>query len=147
MEVQHARRTHPGFGLHHHCCNLWWKREAGRTTAVNHFRFIAGNNQAAEKARSVLRSRRTCLVLAPKATDADAVLEISVDTQTQGGMIGGFGGRTWIASGTLTLRSGELIWSRSVRFSDAPLISGGKTSGGSLVHELANDSGCKKRSK
>jgi hypothetical protein len=108
--------------------------------------FIAGNNQAAEKARTVLRSGRTCLVLAPRASDADAVLEVSVDTQTQGGMIGGFGGRTWIASGTLTLRSGELIWSRSERFSDAPFMSGGKVSGGLLVGHLSQDAGCKKRS-
>ena len=109
--------------------------------------FVAGNNQAAEKARAVLRSGRTCLVLAPKASDADAVLEVSVDTQTQGGMIGGFGGRTWIGSGTLTLRSGELIWSRSERFSDAPFMSGGKVSGGLLVGHLSQDAGCKKRSK
>jgi hypothetical protein len=77
--------------------------------------FVTGNNQSAEGARKVLQDEKTCLSLAPKAIDADAVLDITVDAQSQGGPIGGMGGRAWIASGTLTLKSGELVWSRSER--------------------------------
>lgn len=109
--------------------------------------FVAGNNQAAEKARATLRGGRTCLTLAEKAADADAILEVTVDMQTQGGRVGAVGGRSWIASGTLTLRSGELIWSRSERFMDAAFRSGGKISGELLVKQLARDADCKRRKK
>lgn len=109
--------------------------------------FVSGNNQAAEKARAVLRNGKTCFTLTTKAADGDAVLEITTDTQSQGGTFGAFGGRTWIASGTLTLKSGDLAWSRSERFSDAPFMSGGKTAGDLLVNRLAKDAGCKERTK
>lgn len=109
--------------------------------------YIAGNNQAAEKVRDVLRAGKTCFVLAPKAADADATLEVSVDAQTQGGMSGHFGGRSWVASGALTLRSGDLVWSRSERGSDGPLMSGGKHSGDRLIRRLARDAGCGNRPK
>ncbi len=109
--------------------------------------FVAGNNQAAESARRTLQNGRTCLSLAGKSADADAVLEISADTQSQGGTFGSFGGRAWIASGTLTLKSGDLVWSRSERFSDAPLKGGGKTAGNLLVRHLAEAAGCKQRSR
>lgn len=109
--------------------------------------FVQGNNQAAEGARQTLRSGKTCLTLATKAADADAVLDVNADSQTQGGEIGGFGGRAWIAAGTLTLKSGDLVWSRSDRFSDAPMMSGGKTAGNLLIRHLAEDAGCKNRRK
>lgn len=109
--------------------------------------FVAGNNQAAEKARSLLRGGKTCFVLADRAADADAVLEITAESQTKGGMIGSLGARNWIASGTLTLKSGELIWSKSERFGDAPFMSGGKTAGELLIHQLGRDADCKSRKK
>jgi len=109
--------------------------------------FVAGNNQASEKARETLRSGKTCLSLAMKADDADATLGISAESQSMGGQFGGFGGRAWVVSGTLTLKSGDLIWSRSTRNSDAPLMSGGKVSGNNLVRYLADDVGCKARLK
>lgn len=107
--------------------------------------FVSGNNQAAEGARQALQDAKTCLTLATKAADADAVLDISADTQR--GAFGDFGGREWIASGTLTLKSGDLVWSHSQRFSDAPLKSGGKTAGSLLVHHLADSVACKERRK
>jgi hypothetical protein len=109
--------------------------------------FVSGNNQAAEAARQVLQEGKTCLTLATKASDADAVLDVSAEAQRQAGMIGGFGGRSWIASGVLTLKSGDLVWSRSERFSDAPLKSGGKTAGSLLIRRLADGVGCKDRRK
>lgn len=109
--------------------------------------FVVGNNQAAEKARETLRGGKTCLSLATKADEADATLEIAAESQSMGGQIGGFGGRAWVVSGTLTLKSGDLIWSRSTRNSDAPLMSGGKVSGDLLVKYLAVDAGCKQRLK
>ncbi|HXM45013.1 MAG TPA: hypothetical protein VN924_27490 [Bryobacteraceae bacterium] len=107
--------------------------------------FVAGNNQAAEKARETLRSAKTCLSLAMNADGADATLEIAAESQSMGGGFGGFGGRTWIVSGNLTLKSGDLIWSRSERFSDDPLRSGGKIAGSLLVRRLADDAGCRQR--
>ena len=68
-------------------------------------------------------------------------------TQTQGGVVGGLGGRSWIVSGTLTLKSGDLVWSRSERFADAPFMSGGKTAGNLLIRHLADAAGCRQRKK
>jgi hypothetical protein len=107
--------------------------------------FIAGNNEAAQGARQALANKKTCLVLAGNAGDADAVLEISTDAQTMGGRIGGLGGRAWSASGALTLRSGDLVWSRSERVSDAPFRSGGKAAGDLIVRRLGDAAGCKTR--
>jgi hypothetical protein len=107
--------------------------------------FVAGNNQAAEKARETLRGGKTYLSLAMNADSADATLEIAAESQSMGGGFGSFGGRTWIASGNLTLKSGDLVWSRSERFSDDPLRSGGKIAGNLLVRRLADDAGCKQR--
>ena len=118
----------------------------GRLKTVNSV-FVSGNNQAAEKARELLRSGKTCLALADKAGDADAVMEIRAEGQTQGGNFGMLGGRNWIASATLTLSSGALIWSHSERFMDAPLKSGGKAAGALLVNRLVRDAACKQRPK
>jgi hypothetical protein len=107
--------------------------------------FVTGNNQAAEGARQILENGKTCLSLAAKAADADAVLDVTADSQSQGGPMGGMGGRAWIASGTLTLKSGNLVWSRSARSPDAPMMSGGKTAGSLLVRYLAVSAGCKNR--
>jgi hypothetical protein len=107
--------------------------------------FVKGNNQAAEAARQALKSGKTCLALATKESDADATLEIGNDSQSMGGAMGGFGGRTNVVSGALTLKSGDLVWSRSERTSDAPFMSGAKTAGGLLISHLAGDSACKDR--
>jgi len=111
--------------------------------------FITGNNQAAEGARHELEGKRTCFTLATKADDADAVLAIDASTQSEGsesgGLGGGFGGRHWIVSGTLTLKSGDLVWSHSERFMDAPFKSGGKTAGSLLIRHLADAASCKER--
>lgn len=109
--------------------------------------FVKGNNQAAERARESLRQGKTCFTLAGKAEDADAIMEIATETQSQGGVFGSMGARAWIASATLTLKSGDLVWSRSERFSDAPFMSGGKTAGDLLLNRLAKDAGCKERLK
>lgn len=109
--------------------------------------FVAGNNQAAEQAREEIRKNKSCLVLATKADDADAVLAIDTDTKSTGSRgFGEFGQRDWIASGTLTLKSGDLVWSRSERFTDAPFRSGGKVAGKLLVNRLAKDA-CEGRPK
>ena len=105
--------------------------------------FVAGNNQAAEKARQILRDGKTCFALSTKGDAADATLEIAAESQTMGGGFGSLGARTWIASGNLTLRSGDLIWSHSQRFSDDPLRSGGKIAGELLLKRLASE-GCKR---
>lgn len=109
--------------------------------------FVKGNNQGAKKARATLGSGKTRLSLATKAEGADAVLEVAAESQSMGGGFGGFGGRTWVVSGTLTLESGDLVWSHSQRFSDDPLRSGGKISGELLVKHLAADADCKDRVK
>jgi hypothetical protein len=107
--------------------------------------FVRGNNQAAEAARQALRSGKTCLSLATKEADADAVLDIGNDSQTMGGQFGGMGARTNVVSGTLTLKSGDLVWSRSERGNDAPFMSGAKSGGSALVLNLGKDCSCKDR--
>jgi hypothetical protein len=104
--------------------------------------FVSGNNQAAEGARNTLEGGKTCLSIATKAEDADGVLAIDADTHSGDNSM--LGTRDWIASGTLTLKSGDLVWSHSERFSDAPFKSGGKTAGNLLVRHLA-DAACKGR--
>lgn len=115
-----------------------------RLSAVKNV-FVQGNNQAAEKAREVLAHGKTCLSLATKAADADAVLDVATDTQSQGQAFGPMGGTNWIANATLTLKSGDLVWSKSERFSDAPFRSGGKVAGELLIKDLVKVSGCKDR--
>jgi hypothetical protein len=107
--------------------------------------FVSGNNQAAEGARAEIGKGKTCFALATKTAEADAVVDISAESQSQGGEFGSLGGREWIASATVTLKSGDLIWSRSERFGDAPFKSGGKTAGMLLVHKLAIAASCKDR--
>jgi hypothetical protein len=110
--------------------------------------FVTGNNQAAEKIREQLSKGKSCLTLALKADEADAVLDVSTDTKSQGDSgFGAFGAREWIVSGTLTLKSGELVWSKSERFGDAPFRSGGKVAGDLLLHRLTDAVGCKARAK
>lgn len=118
-------------------------RLAGVTTI-----FVTGNNQAAEKIREQLSKRKSCLTLALKADDSDAILDVSTDTKSQGDSgFGAFGAREWIVSATLTLKSGELLWSKSERFGDAPFRSGGKVAGDLLLHRLSDAVGCKARDK
>ncbi|MCI0404137.1 MAG: hypothetical protein L0212_11555 [Acidobacteria bacterium] len=109
--------------------------------------FVKGNNQAAEKIRELLRKGKTCFQLATKAEDADAVLEVDADAAADPGSLGSFGRREWIVSGTLTLKSGDLVWSKSRRFGDAPFMSGAKSGGDVLLHDLAKDADCKNRKK
>ncbi|HUT02294.1 MAG TPA: hypothetical protein VM163_00180 [bacterium] len=109
--------------------------------------FVKGNNQAADKAREILRKGKTCFALASNPDEADAVLEMADSATPDTGIFGSMGARHNVVSGTLTLKSGDLIWSRSERFSDAPLMSGAKTAADILIHELAKDADCKKRKK
>jgi hypothetical protein len=55
--------------------------------------FVSGNNQIAEGARATLQSNKMCFTLATKAEDADAVMAIEANSQSQGGTFGGFGAR------------------------------------------------------
>jgi hypothetical protein len=107
--------------------------------------FVAGNNQAAEKARDYIVKGKTCFELATKADAADAVLEIESESQTKGGVFGSMGARHSVVSGTLTLKSGDLVWSKSDRFGDAPFMSGAKVAGESLVRKLVKDARCSDR--
>lgn len=109
--------------------------------------FVSGNNQAAEGARQAIKNGKTCFVLADKAVGADATLEIANENQSMGGHIGALGGRSSVVSGTLTLSTGELVWSRSEQASDAPMMSGAKTAGNLLVRHLADEAACKQRSR
>lgn len=107
--------------------------------------FVSGNNQGAERVREALGSGKTCLSLAAKAADADGTLEIAVESQTTGGQMGSFGQRSSIVSAIVTLKSGDLVWSRSERFSDAPFMNGAKTAGGLLLKRLVDAVGCRTR--
>lgn len=107
--------------------------------------FVTGNNQAAEQVRRDLAAGKSCVRLAEKIDAADAVLDINAQGDSMGGHLGSLGGRTWIVSGTVTLRSGELIWSRSQRSSDSPLKSGAKSAGAILLSRFSKDCSCSSR--
>jgi hypothetical protein len=65
--------------------------------------FVEGNNQAAQKIRSFISDdKKTCFVLAPKQADADATLAVSDEPLSRA---------SHRVSGTLTLKSGDLVWS------------------------------------
>jgi hypothetical protein len=80
-----------------------------------------------------------------RAGDADAVLEITTDSRPQGVRLGPLGARKRMARATLTLKSGEVVWSRSENFPDEPFLSGERTAGKLLVKRLARDAGCDER--
>lgn len=109
--------------------------------------FVKGNSQAADKAREKLSEGKTCFSLATKADDADAVLDISDSATADSGTLGSFGRRHNVVSGTLTVKAGDLIWSHTARFSDAPFMSGAKTAADILVSNLARDAACKERTR
>jgi hypothetical protein len=107
--------------------------------------FVQGNNQAAEKARDDLSKSNSCLALATKASDADAVLDISVAMPARDNTMQGlFGPATSIVSATLTMKSGDLVWSKSERYGDTPLRSGAKIAGGLIIKDLIAARGCEK---
>ena len=105
-----------------------------------HSVFIAGNNQAAQNAREEMRKDadkgKSCFSLVSNPKDADAVFEMGSDSARNSGLMDT---RDWIVSATLTLKSGDLIWSNSERFSDAPFMSGGKTAGKLLYLDLRHE--------
>lgn len=109
--------------------------------------FVAGNSQAADKAREMVRESKTCFALALKRGEADAVLELNDSSTASTGLMGGLGQKHSTVSGTVTLKTGELIWSDSQRFSDAPLMSGSKTAAKLLIDDLATAADCKARKK
>lgn len=101
--------------------------------------FVSGNNQAAEEARKQLAEKKSCLVLATKGADADATLDLAESATGTPGVFGTMGARNAVVSATLTLSSGDLIWSRSERWGDRPGKSGAKIAGDVLVKRLAKD--------
>lgn len=108
--------------------------------------FVSGNNQGAEQVREDLKKdaekSKGCLTLATNQKDADGTLDIQTDgNSSMGGGMGSLGGRNWIVSGTVTLKSGDLVWSHSERFSDTPLKSGAKTAG-KLVYSKLRKAAC-----
>ena len=110
--------------------------------------FVKGNSQAADRAREMLREgKKTCFSVAGRADDADAVLELGDSAVGDPGMLGTLGARHNVVSGTLTLKSGDLVWSHSARFSDAPFMSGAKTAADILLSNLSKDAACKDRKK
>jgi hypothetical protein len=124
-------------------CGACFAQSTDRTVKLKavHTIFISGNNQAAEKMRDELEKGKTCFALSLKAASSDATLDVASDSQLGGGSLGV---RDWVVSGNLTNADGELLWSRSMRFSDAPFSNGGKTAGKALLNELSRQVCAKK---
>jgi hypothetical protein len=82
-----------------------------------HSIFIAGNNPTTINARQNITDERfvrrfkVCFNLAEKADQADATLEISESRSRPNLYVD-----STYASGTLTLKTGELVWSYTLRF-------------------------------
>ena len=68
--------------------------------------FVTGNNVAANEFRDKFRTNRTDFRLVQKQADAASVLDAALDKET--------------ISATLTLKSGDLVWSGNVSTSDFP---------------------------
>lgn len=103
--------------------------------------FVTGNNQAAEKIRSEMRTdagkKRSCLSLITNPSQADATLEVAADRNLTRNSV--TRESDWIINGTLTTKSGDIIWSSHAQFSDAPFMSGGDTAGKILYRHLKSD--------
>ena len=108
-----------------------------------HSIFVDGNNVGAIKIREEIEKGKTCFTLASKASEADAVFAIIADSQTANGIMFS---RDYIVSGNLTDKAGELLWSGSERFQDAPFMNGGKTAGKILIGDLRRQV-CKKENR
>ena len=108
-----------------------------------HSIFVAGNNQAAQRIREELEKGKTCFSPALRGADADAVLDVNADgVHTRSNAVLA-DIREWIVSGNLTNATGELLWSDSVHFGDAPFMSGAKTAAKHLLGDLRRQV-CKK---
>jgi len=125
-------------------CSLGVAHNTNSDPRLLHVRavFVSGNNQAAERARELLQEGGTCLSLATKASAADATMDLAEESHSQGGQFGSMGARNSVVSATVTLASGDLVWSKSERGIDAPFKSGSKAAGAVLVKRLAKDAGC-----
>jgi hypothetical protein len=93
-----------------------------------------------ERVDRKIRSGKTCFSLAPAPSGADAILEIVLDLGEMEAETGTGG-----ATATLTLQSGEEVWSRSERV----ILQGDFLSDlvNRLLNRLAADAGCKARTK
>lgn len=111
--------------------------------------FVSGTNEAADELRDRLRDNKTCLQLATKADDAEATLEVKAEGLSNGGEYNRIlGSGTWVVSGTVTLKSGDQVWSKSERYSDTPFgHSGAKAAAKLLLGDLSKAAGCKLRQK
>lgn len=108
--------------------------------------FVKGNGPAADKAREILREGKTCLSLALKENEAEAVMEVNEAAQAQSYGAGGiFGGRDVMVSVTITLADGSLIWSDSFKMGDAPFMSGAKSAMNCIFDDLKKAADCKGR--
>jgi len=105
--------------------------------------FVAGNNEAAEKIRSEVRKDtdkgKVCFALVTRSGDADATLDVADDSVKEPGLVSGRHDRV---TASVTLNSGDLIWSYTQSFSDAPFMSGVKTAAGLVYGKLKKDA-CK----
>ena len=108
-----------------------------------HSVFVFGNNQAAEKIRSEMKNDsekgKTCLAIVTNPDRADATLEVAAESSMIRGRSPMAREREWIINGTLTTKSGDMIWSAHSQFSDAPFTSGGDTAGKGLYRRLKLD--------
>jgi hypothetical protein len=108
--------------------------------------FVLGNSEAADEIRKRMTDNKSCFELATKAGEADATLDLNAHGVADGGEYGRMlGSNNWVISGTVTLKSGDQVWSKSERFADSPFRSGAKTAGKLLLGDLEKASGCKGR--
>lgn len=105
--------------------------------------FVSGNNEAALHARALL-SKNKCLTLAVKAEEADATLEVAAVRPPPDRSILGPGSVVEVSS-TLTLKSGELLWSNVERESQTVFSNGAKEGAAITIHKLAFRCGCSSR--
>jgi hypothetical protein len=107
--------------------------------------YVKGNNEAADKAREILRKAKTCFSLATNEVEGDAVLDVGQGGEQMPNDLSLAGGREDRVSFSLTLKSGDLLWSDSYKASGALGMGGAKSAADLLMHRLARAADCKKR--
>jgi len=92
-----------------------------------------------EKIRSLIREdKKACFVLALKEADANATLAVNDQSAIETGRLNTRNDRV---TGTLTVKTGELIWSATDHFSDAPFNERRQDSGQASLWKDATGSG------
>jgi hypothetical protein len=106
--------------------------------------YVKSTGPEGVKVRQMLEKRKTCFSLARNADDADAILDLTGESQLKSGVLGEhLDIRSNEVTGVLSTKEGDYLWSRSERFEDAPFMNGRKVAAEIILKVLNKQAGCK----